>query len=301
MKVFRNSSMLSGGTNWPWPTPHFPLLTNTPSCREFSACVVTPSHRPSILHNGASDHREGREEEGGRRRQGDLDSRSEGGRVEERRRGRELQESHCRGRLGLEWAPLGKGQGLPCHLEIFSFQTACPCSILFLFLLLVHMILRTILKNKAKTEITSCCWEEENPKTSSTHPVPSELNRALTAPFPAGVLVEGGAWLGWLQPPWRALPDLGCLTQSGKLQEGRQAELPPQECFHLSLPSPISTLFPTAETVGMKGQGETQEKGLGRTEAGPRGKGDEGQAPGTSTLVVMLSCSQSHMPNISFS
>ena len=153
---------------------------------------LSPSHRPSISNNGASDPREGREEEGGRRRQGDLDSRSEGRRVEERRRGRELQESRCRSRLGLGWAPLEKGQGLPCNLEIFSFQTACPCPVLFLFLLLVYMILRTILKNKARTEITSCCWKEENPKTSSTHPVPSELNRALTAPFPAGVLVGGG-------------------------------------------------------------------------------------------------------------
>ena len=96
--------------------------------------------------------REGREEEGGRRRQGDLDSRSEGRRVEERRRGRELQESRCRSRLGLGWAPLEKGQGLPCNLEIFSFQTACPCPVLFLFLLLVYMILRTILKNKARSE-----------------------------------------------------------------------------------------------------------------------------------------------------
>jgi len=37
---FRNSSMLSGGTNWPWPTPHLPLLTSTPSHREFSACLL---------------------------------------------------------------------------------------------------------------------------------------------------------------------------------------------------------------------------------------------------------------------
>ena len=191
--------MLSGGTKWPWPSPHLPFLTNTLSHREFSACVVTPSHKPGISHNGASDPREEREEEGGRRRQGDLDSRSEGRRVEERK-GRELRESCCRGRLGLGWAPLGKGQGLPCHPEIFSFQTACPCPVLFLFLLLVHVILRTILKNKARTEITSSCWEEENPKTSSTHPVPSELNRALTAPFPAGVLVRGGDWDGFSRP-----------------------------------------------------------------------------------------------------
>ena len=74
---------------------------------------LSPSHRPSISNNGASDPREGREEGGGRRRQGDLDSRSKGRRVEERRRGRELQESHCKGRLGLGWAPLEKGQGFP--------------------------------------------------------------------------------------------------------------------------------------------------------------------------------------------
>ena len=54
------------------------------------------------------------------------------------------------------------------------------------------MMLRTILKNKARTEITSCCWEEENPKTSSTHLVPLELNKALISPFPAGILVAAG-------------------------------------------------------------------------------------------------------------
>ena len=71
--------------------------------------------------------------------------------------------------------------------------------------------------------------------------------------------------------------------------------LPPQP------PSLLSTLSPTAETVGVKGQGETQDRGLGRTEAGPRGEGDEGQALGTCRPMAMLSCSQSHMPNISFS
>lgn len=67
------------------------------------------------------------------------------------------------------------------------------------------MMLRTILKNKARTEITSCCWEEENPKTSSTHLVPLELNKALIAPFPAGILVAaggggGGDWDGFSLP-----------------------------------------------------------------------------------------------------
>ena len=130
-----------------------------------------------------------REGEGGR----DLDSKSEGGRVEEKRRGRELQRSCCRDRLGLGWAPLGKGWGLPCHPEIFSFQTACPFPALLLFLLLlVHMLPRTMLKNKTRTKMTSCCWEGENPKTSFTHP---ELSRALTPPFPAGVL--RGDWDGF--------------------------------------------------------------------------------------------------------
>lgn len=40
----------------------------------------------------------------------------------------------------------------------------------------------------------------------------------------------------------------------------------------------LSTSFPTDETVGVKGQGETQDRGLGRTEAGPEGKGCKGQA-----------------------